>query len=132
MSGAALGEVVLLDLAAPGARLRAALLDELLEPLEVALDPVVRDPGRVADLLHRAFRLDLHLDGDAGGVVVEAVEGDDAAIGGAARRGPGHPLVRRLLGDLGVPPPLPAGPLGDPVKAGGLGPAHRPGPGPEA
>src|SRR5689334_20084520 len=48
----------LVDLAAPGASLGAARLDELLEALHVALDPTLDDAERRPDGLDRAFRLD--------------------------------------------------------------------------
>src|SRR5512144_1424122 len=43
----------LVDRAAPGARLGSAVLDEVLEPLHVALDPALHEAERVADILDR-------------------------------------------------------------------------------
>src|SRR5690242_7864260 len=89
-------------LAAPGAGLAALLFDELAEALQVALHPAVDHAQLVAGRLDQALRVVVHLDGDPGVLVVEAVEGDDPGllltVGGLPR----HPLVRDLLGDLGV------------------------------
>src|SRR6266404_913571 len=49
--------LTLLDLAAPGARLTPAALDELLEALQVALDARLHDAQRVGDVLHDTLRL---------------------------------------------------------------------------
>src|SRR3954471_12213869 len=94
------------DVAAPGAGLAAAALDELLEPRGVGLDLAVVEAEGGAGLLDHALRLPVDLDHDAGPGLVQPVEGDDAGVlGVAARAGPGHPLLR-VLGDLGVELPL--------------------------
>src|SRR5437879_11710275 len=49
--------LTLLDLAAPGARLPPAPLDELLEALEVALDARLHHAQRVGNVLHDSLRL---------------------------------------------------------------------------
>src|SRR6185436_12214748 len=53
------------DLAAPAAALAAARLDQLLEALEVALDPAVGRAERVAHLLLDALGHEVHLHHDS-------------------------------------------------------------------
>src|SRR5207237_6476112 len=95
--------LTLLDLAAPGARLTPAALDELLEALEVALDAGLHDAQRVGDVLHDALGLVVDLQHHARPVVVDAVEGHHAGVPGAAAARPRDALVGPLLRDLGDP-----------------------------
>src|SRR4051794_9738865 len=115
--GWSLRRALLVDLAAPGAGLAAARLDELLEPLEVALRAVLRDAERVADALDEPLGLVLHLHHHAGRVVRDPVERHDAGVRRAGRALPRDALVRALLGDDRVPLLLLAADLGDPVQA---------------
>src|SRR5581483_3806316 len=61
----AIARSVLLDLAAPGAGLVAARLDEALEALQVSLDARRHDADHVADVLDQALGLVLELKHDA-------------------------------------------------------------------
>jgi uncharacterized protein (TIGR00730 family) len=106
----------LLDLAAPAARLGAAGLDELLEPLEVLLDLAAVRADRRAECLDHPLGLVLHLDGDLRGRVVDALEDDAAGVLVTVDRAPGDHLVGALLGDLGVPFVPLAVDLGHPVQ----------------
>jgi hypothetical protein len=91
-------------LAAPGARLAAAaLVEDLLEPVEVAGDLAVVEAERTADLLLQALGLPVHLDGHLGLVRLRGLEGHLAGIRLAVDRSPGDALIGDLLGDLGVP-----------------------------
>src|SRR5919107_1120487 len=108
---------LLVLLAAPGARLAAAaLVEDLLEALEVALDLAVVEAERAADLLLQALRLPAHLDRDLGLAGVGRPERHLAGVGLAVDRAPGDPLVRDLVGDLGVPLVRAAAEVGDPVQ----------------
>src|SRR2546428_3192345 len=80
----ALVHLAVLDLAAPGARLASAALDELLEALEVGLDARAHDTQRIGDVLHDALRLVVHLQHHLRALIVEPMEGDDAGVPGAA------------------------------------------------
>src|SRR5438477_70553 len=91
-----------LDLTAVSAGGRAAALDELLEPLQVALYPVADETKRRADLLSEPFRLVVHHQGDQSPVRPHRLEADEAGVRGAVDALPGDDLVRRLLDDLGV------------------------------
>src|SRR4051812_15814052 len=90
-------------LAAPSARLGAALLDQVLELLDRVLDLVRDDPHRVADLFDHALRLVVHRQLDARALLVERLEAHRAGIGGARDAAPGDALIGDLLDDLGVP-----------------------------
>src|SRR4051795_8670142 len=116
VAGSARGALV--HLAAPGAALGAARLDELLEALEVALDAALEHARGVSDLLDNALGLGLELQHDLRARVVDAVEGHHAGLLGALRRGPRDPLVGVLLGDLRVELLLTATDLRAPMKAG--------------
>src|SRR5688572_2701251 len=93
---------VLLHLAAPRARCLALGLDQLLEALEVAADAALRDAEGVAGGFDDSVGVDVHLDHDAGLVLVGLVEGHDAGLLSPARAAPRDALVGRLLGHLGV------------------------------
>src|SRR5207247_1408804 len=95
--------LTVLHLAAPGPRFGATTLDELLEPLQVAIDAPVEHADEAARRLDDAFRLVLELEHDARLAVGEPVERNDAAIAIAATAAPGDALVRDLLRDLGLP-----------------------------
>ena len=71
------------DLAAPGTCLLAPGLDEVLEPPEVAGRSAPDEAELVARLFDEALRLDVQLEHDACGRVVDPVEGDGAGIAGA-------------------------------------------------
>src|SRR5688572_14255266 len=106
-----------IDRAAPRAGLAAALLDEVLEALEIPADPCAGDADGVAHVLDHAFRIVVDLQHDAGGVLVDAVERHDAAVLRACATAPRDPSVRYLLGDLGFPALLPAADLRAPHEA---------------
>src|SRR5436190_3769742 len=108
----------LVDRPAPGARLRAAGLDEVLESLHVALDPPLNDAERGTRLLDRALRLDLQLERDAAAALVEPMERHHACVAGALDRGPGDALVRLLLGDPSLPRLVVAADVRDPLQGG--------------
>src|SRR5207249_3520499 len=76
--------LALVDLSPPGSGLRSTILDELLEVLQIFLHLALPQPRRVRGLLLPVLRIELHLKHDAGGVVVEAVEGHDARVSGPA------------------------------------------------
>src|SRR5690606_24593914 len=97
------GGRVVLDLAAPRAGLHATALDEVLEALQVALDPPVDHAQRIADLFLHPLGLVVHLHHDARLRIVQAMERDVAAIARAGRAGPCDALVRHLFGDARVP-----------------------------
>src|SRR2546425_4268521 len=113
----ALVHLAVLDLAAPGARLASAALDELLEALEVGLDARAHDTQRIGDVLHDALRLVVHLQHHLRALIVEPMEGDDAGVPGAAAARPRDALVGPLLDDLGVPLLFLAPDHGAPVQA---------------
>src|ERR687892_1723906 len=105
-----------MNLAAPRAGLPTAALDELREPLEVALHaPAVR-AERAAELLLEPLGLVLHANRDLRVVSVERLERDDARVAVATGRPPGDAGVRLLLGDLGRPLTALAAYLGDPAQ----------------
>ena len=108
----------ILDLAAPRTGLGTLLLDQLLEPLQVALHAAVVHAERGADLLRHTLRLPVHLHHHACLRVADAVEGDDAGVAFAARRVPGDAVVRMLLSDLGVPLLALTADLRSPVEVG--------------
>src|SRR5512144_1210129 len=93
------------DLAAPAAGRDVAALDELLEPLEVALHPALHDVPGVARLLHDALWLELQPQPDPGPGGVHRVreEHHHAVVLRAADRAPRDLLVRRLVDDLRIP-----------------------------
>src|SRR5690606_29011298 len=76
-------DLAAMDLAAPGAGLDPSLLDELLEALEVAFGPSLDDAQRLADVLHGAFGLVVHGQGDAGATGLERLEHDASGVAGA-------------------------------------------------
>jgi hypothetical protein len=87
------------DLAAPGAALLAARLDELLEALEVLAHLAAGEADGVGGLLREALGLGVHHDHDLGLVVGQLVEVDDPRVLRAVRRGPRDPRVGDLLRD---------------------------------
>src|SRR4051812_30727726 len=101
--GGLLGDVAVLDDAAPRAGLLVAHLDERLEALEVGARRPLGEPRPAGDLLDRALGVDVDVELDARQAVAELVEGDDADVLHAARRPPDDPLVGHLLDDLGLP-----------------------------
>src|SRR5581483_202896 len=113
----AIARSVLLDLAAPGAGLVAARLDEALEALQVSLDARRHDADHVADVLDQALGLVLELKHDARLRGREAVEGHDARIRRSVDVAPGDALVGDLLGDASVPLLLLAADVRLPVEA---------------
>src|SRR5690606_15914676 len=108
------------DPAAPGAGRLAALLDELLELLEVALDPPRDEAERVAGLLQDTLGLEVEPQRDERAAGAVGGEGDGARIVDATLAAPGDPLVRLLLDDLGVPLDGLAADLRLPVQVGGV------------
>src|ERR671922_115403 len=104
------------DLAAPGARLDAAALDQLLEPLEVRLDRARVAADLLSGRLDDPLRLPRHHDVDAGAVGAEALEPDVAGVLLALRGAPGDVAIRLLVRDLGAPLLALAADLGDPAK----------------
>src|SRR4029079_18623531 len=108
----------LLDRAPPRAALRAPILAERLEALEIALHATLDEAERVADRLDRAVGLDLELQGHPGPALTEAMERHDARVAGSVDGGPRDALIRLLLGDAGLPALLLAGDLRDPREGG--------------
>src|SRR5687768_5524771 len=102
-AGAAAGGLAVVDLTAPGARLAAAVLDELLEAVEVRLDAPADEAQRPADLLLEVLRRELHVQLDLGRTVVHRVEDHGAVVRGAALLHPGEYLVRYLARDARGP-----------------------------
>jgi hypothetical protein len=98
------------------ASLGPAGLDEGLEPLQVGLDPPADDAELVAGGLHDALRLEVHLQHDPGPAGVEPVEGDHPGLLRPVHGRPGDPLVRVLLGDLGLELPVDPADRGHPVR----------------
>src|SRR5690606_39259287 len=72
------------DRSAPASHGAPALLDELLEALEVSVHPARHEAERVADLLAERLRLVVELEHHARSVVGEPVEGDHARVAGSA------------------------------------------------
>src|SRR5215204_1458641 len=104
-------------LSAVGARRLVAVLDQLLEALEVAahltLDDAEHIPGNV---LRGRLALDVHLNVDARLVPSDLLGADDAVVFDlAVDRLPGDLLVRLLLSDLRRPLTSLASNLRDPV-----------------
>ena len=74
-------------------------------------------PSALANLLLRAFRLDVHVHFELGAVVLLGVEDDGAGVAGAAFALPCQHLVRHLPGDARVPLLAFAADFGCPVQA---------------
>src|SRR5919112_6736128 len=87
-------------LATPCAGLRVTRLDELLEPLKVALDAPSGNAKGVAEFLLEALGHEVHLDGEAGRAVVDLVERHDARVVLAVGVAPSHAILGMLLDDL--------------------------------
>src|SRR5688572_13174719 len=77
------GDVVLADLAAPGACRDATALHVFLEPLEIPLCLALDESEGVSDRLDRALRLDVELQGHPCLAVPQAMERHDAGVPGA-------------------------------------------------
>src|SRR5207248_406119 len=105
------------DLAAPGAGLPAARLDELLEAIQVALHARGDQPRGVAHVLHDAFGIVLQLEHDARLAVAQPVERDDARVARAAGAAPRDAVVRDLLLDRRRPLLLLAADVRAPAQA---------------
>ncbi len=110
------GPQVAADVTAPGARLGAPGLDELLEPLEVGLGLAFDDAERVTSLLDHTLRLVLQVQGDQRVVGAGRCEVHRAGVRRPGDGGPGDLLVGYLFEDRRVPLPPDAGDLGDPVE----------------
>src|SRR3954471_18879089 len=104
------------DAAAPGAGLDAALLDQLLEAVEVLADAAAVRADRGADLLLHALGLPLHPDGDLGAGILDRLGRDLARLLDATLALPGDAPVGLLGDDLGVPLVALAAVFGDPVQ----------------
>src|SRR5919106_2148069 len=96
----------------------ASALDQLLEPLEVALDAAAVGAEHAPELLGQALRLLVLLNRAFRARVVQALEGDGTAVFLTVDRAPGHALVRPLLGDLGAPGVLLAADFHRPLEVG--------------
>ena len=96
------------DAAAPAVGGVLALLDEVLEPFEVALDAALDEAELVAELLDDAVRLEVQPEGDVGGVALRD-EADASLMLRLGARAPVDGAVRTLLNDLGGELPLDAG-----------------------
>src|SRR5262245_13220950 len=112
------GRLPAAHLAAPGAVLDAAQLEQLLEPLEVAADATAVDAGHRADLLERALRPVGHPEPDPRLALAELVEPDGAAGLAAVEALPHDLRVGHLLEDLRLPLGLPTADRGGPPEAG--------------
>src|SRR5690606_27335495 len=110
------GHLVPVDLTPPGASLAAAVLDELLEALQVALHSTVHRPQLVPYLLGHTLGLEHHLQGDPGLVVVERVKRHHPSLIDTRSTSPGDALVGALLGDLGLELALHAGDVHVPTE----------------
>src|SRR5439155_4939926 len=91
------------DLAAPSAALRAAELDQFLEPLEVAAHAPLVEAGGRAERFERPFRLVAHRQADERPRFAERLERDGAARLLAVLADPADLLVGMLLEDLRLP-----------------------------
>src|SRR5690606_22087962 len=99
-----------------GASLDAPLLDEFLEPIQVALDAAGHEAQLVADGLGEAFGDVAHLQADAR-ATFGGLEADDAGVLGAISGVPDDALIRDLLADFGFPLFLVAADFGLEVEA---------------
>jgi hypothetical protein len=90
------------DLAAPGSRLLSTILDEALEPVEIAGDLTVVQLGDRADLLDDGLGLPVDLDRHPRAIVGQLVERDHAGVRRPVGAIPRDPLFRILLGHLGI------------------------------
>src|SRR5439155_18282199 len=97
------------DFAAPGAALRAAALDQLLEPLEVAAHAPCVEACGGADRFAGSFGPVAHRDADERPRLADRLERDRAAGLLAVLADPADLLVGVLLEDLRVPLRLLAG-----------------------
>src|SRR5438874_11443399 len=104
------------DLAAPGTGLGAPPFDELLEALEVALNPAGYYAEDAARLLLNVFWLIVHVDLELCVALVDGFENYRARIHGAAFAFPGKDFVRDLASDPRIPFFSSATNLGDPVQ----------------
>jgi hypothetical protein len=97
--------LAVLHFAAPGPRLLAAALDQLLEPLEISAHLRLHNPEEIAgDILDARLTLDVHLDVDACLLVTDWLERDGAVVLDlTVDRPPSDLLVWSLLRDLGRP-----------------------------
>src|SRR4051812_593098 len=96
-------DLALLDLAAPGAGLLIAQLDERAEALQVAARRALHEAQAGGHLLVQPVRREVEQEHHAGQVLVDLVERDDALVPRAALGLPGDALVRDLVDDLEVP-----------------------------
>ena len=119
-SALAVDSVAFDDLVAPGAGLDAAVLDQLLEALEVGLDRTLVSPDLLGRRLDEAFRLPGHDHLDPRPVVTKAVEPDLARVLLALDRAPRDVAVGLLVGDLRLPLLASAAKLGDPAEVSGV------------
>src|SRR4029450_8277025 len=95
----------LLYLAPPRTGLLVAVLDQPLEPLEVAVHLILDDAEEIAcEVLRRRVALNVHLDVDARLVLADPLERDYAVVlEFAVDRLPSNLLIRLLIGDLRGP-----------------------------
>ena len=93
----------LFDFASPSTRCDATLFDERLKAFQVALYTPLDDPQSSPNILDEAFRVIVHLQHDAGGIVINVVERHHTSVLGAFDTRPGDALVGRLLGYFGAP-----------------------------
>src|SRR5215216_1337485 len=98
-----LHDLAFLDAPAPGARLLVAHLDERLEAHQVRLQSPPRHPEAGRGLLEQPLRLEVEDDLDPGKPVAQLVERYDARRLRPTQALPCDPLVRPLIGDLGLP-----------------------------
>src|SRR2546421_4960923 len=105
------------DLATPGPGLGAARLNVLLEALQVPLDTARQQAHGVPHAFRGALRGVLQLQLDARRGRSEGLEGHNTGVRGPGGAAPGHPLVRYLLDDLGVPFLSLAADVGAPMQA---------------
>src|SRR5207302_7091745 len=107
-----------LDLAPVSASRRRLLLDELLETLEVAFEPVGGETELVTDRFDQALGLVVDLYVDSSLSWAHRLEMNHAVVLLAAGVSPGDHLVGLLFGDLGIPLNFLAADLGPPVQVG--------------
>src|SRR5205823_5442820 len=106
------------DLAAPAARLRAATLDQLLEPSEITAHAPCIEARCGAERLGWAFRLVAHREAHQRARLTKRLERDGAARLLAVLADPADLPVRMLFEDLRVPLRRLAGDRRHPVQAG--------------
>jgi hypothetical protein len=106
----------LADGSTPGTSRGAFGFNERLEPLEIALGPVLNDVELVSYILHQTFRIVLQREIYPGLLAANVFERDGASIRGPFSGCPRDLLVRHLFQDLRLPLTTYTGDFGNPVQ----------------